>query len=146
MAFSQGLGIEGRQTLPERTSFWRARARFNGTFSRKKGLTRHLGPISFTLFEPKVTTEKRTMSGKIATITTIAVVALFAVSDVSLAASKKSRPNDERCLGGGCTSWSGVRGSSGGVVGNPDRERPDYYKRSSKKRKPASSRNAASPN
>jgi hypothetical protein len=75
------------------------------------------------------------MSGKIVTIATIVVVALLGVSNVSLAASKKSQPN---CLGGGCTNWSGVRGSSGGIVGNPDRERPDYYKRSSKKRKPKS--------
>jgi hypothetical protein len=59
-----------------------------------------------------------------------ALIASFAATGTSVAASKKNKPvaaQTENCLGGGCQA------------ANPDRVRPDYYssyyKRSSKAKK-----------
>jgi hypothetical protein len=66
----------------------------------------------------------------ISILTATALVAFFAATDASFAASKKQKADQartENCLGGGCQAV------------NPDRTRPDYYssyyKRSSKAKK-----------
>ena len=74
--------------------------------------------------------EEMAMSKAISILAASTLVAFFAATDTSFAATKKQRasgPEAGTCLGGGCNAT------------NPDRNRPDYYssyyKRSSKSKK-----------